>query len=316
MATQYPELDSRDIVAGFFPAFEAALSDAYAPRLGMLIGSDSETENYKWPGSAPGMREWLGGRHEEVLAKFSQSIVNSKYEDTMRIELDALRRDKTGFLRRRVAEMADAAAQHWDELLATHIETPGNSYDSQGFFDTDHDESGTNQLNLLAAAQIPAANVTTVAAPTADEASDIITQTLGHFYTITDDRGRPINGGMRDVEIMVNGSAYWAAVSRAISSDRLASGASNVVPTLGINLSVTLNPRLTSTSDAFMYFFRLDGQGGMRPFILQEEVPLQTQLKGAGSDFEFDNDAHSFGLKSVRAVGNGRWQHAMRVTLS
>ena len=317
MPPQYGELDSRDVIADFFPAFERSAGQGFAPRIAMMVPSTRETEEYDWPGHAAGLREWVGGRLSKPPKKYEMTLRNRPYEDTMDIPVADLRRDKTGFLRRRAAEMGTKAGQHWDTLLSAEMETNNNSYDGQGFFDTDHDESGTNQTNALTNTQVPAADVTSTAAPTADEAADIITQTVGYATKITDDQGDPINGDARNWMIMIGGdnqAAIWGAFMRAISADRLASGASNLVPALGMTFEVVANPRLTSTSDTHVYFFRLDAP--LAPYILQDEEPLTTQLIGAGSEYEFENDAHRFGLKATRAVGPGAWTAAFRVTLS
>jgi phage major head subunit gpT-like protein len=39
-----------------------------------------------------------------------------------------------------------------------------------------------------------------------------------------------------------------------------------------------------------------------------------TQMVGAGSETEFEEDAHKFGVKVVEGTGYGYWQHAAEVT--
>src|SRR5687768_6459202 len=109
----YALLDSRDIVAGFYPKYEASMNANWANEVGMVMQSDQETNNYVWLGQSAGMREWLGGRQEQVLNRFRYQLTNKIYEDTMAIMLEDLRRDKTGQLRIRIADMASKAAGHW-----------------------------------------------------------------------------------------------------------------------------------------------------------------------------------------------------------
>ncbi len=314
----YALLDSRDIVSGFYPRYEKALADGWAAQVGMAIPSDSETENYKWLGQSPDLREWKGGRHEGTLNKFNFSLTNQLYEATLMMPLAEMRRDKTGQIRIRIDDMAVKAAAHWDSLLATLIDGNGLCYDGQNFFDTDHDESGSNQVNAVTVTQIPAANVSTAANPTPDEMADILVQMVGHFYTLTDDTGAPMNGGLRSFTILVGGSPFWASAFHAVSRDNLSSGASNVVKGLqsaGLTFRVVLEPRLT-VLDAADQFVLIANDGPTRPFILQEEYALQTKILGAGSDYEFHNNGHEFGIDVSRKAGFGFWQKALRVTLS
>ena len=193
-----PHLDSRDIIADFYPRLEAAMETIWAPRVSIEIPSDRETEEYNWLGQVPVMREWVGERQEETLNKYSLTIRNFPYEATLPISLADLDRDKTGQLRQRVSDLALRTATHWNELLATFIDngeagTSALAYDGQFFFDTDHNESGTNQSNDLTSTEVPAANVADANAPTATEAANITTETVGHMMSLTDDKGEPIN---------------------------------------------------------------------------------------------------------------------------
>jgi len=314
LGASYPELDSRDIVADFFPAFEEELSNQWGTQVSMEVESDRETETFKWPGAASGMREWEGGRNLEVLKMFSMTITNADYESTMAMKLRDLRRDKTALLRRRIQEQARKAAQHWNKLLTTTIESNPNAYDGKSFFSSSHDESGSNQSNDLGNTAIPAANVGTVAAPTVEEAADIINQVTGYFYTLKDDQGDPVNGQLGAIQIQVSTQQHWAAFYNAVRKDRLSGGEQNTIPGNGIDYEVIFNTRLTGTSSDKIYFFITDGL--LAPFIRQEEVPLTEELLGEGSDHEFHHKEHLFGLSATRAVGPGRWHHAIRLTLS
>jgi phage major head subunit gpT-like protein len=318
---QFSDLESNDIIGNFFPRYEEELAGSWIPRLAVQVDSDKETENYKWIGQSPAMREWIGPRHQEVLNRFSFSITNSKYEGTLRFDKDDLRRDSTGQLNVRIGEMAQRAALHAETLASTLIiagdTSTGLCYDGQQFFDTDHAESGSNQTNDLTATEIPSANVGTATAPTASEASNIIAEAIGYMLGYTDDKGEPINGQARRFLVMVGTSSLWSAFSQAATLSSLASGADNPVGGItasGMSVSVIYNPRLSANTTSIAVF-REDGVG-FKPLIHQVEVPLETQLQGSGSGIEFSQDAHQFGVKTVHAVGYGAWQQAQEITLS
>lgn len=317
---QYSVLDSRDIIGSFYKRYTESVDGSWANQLATLINTNKEVETYKWLGAAPPVREWLGPRHEQGLGRYSMSITNKKYEATLRFDVDDLRRDKTGQIAVRVSEMARKAAIHPESLLSTLIingdtTTSGLCYDGQQFFDTDHSEgdSGT-QTNDLTATEIPSANVSTATAPTASEMANILLECVGYQYIYKDDKGDPINGDARNFVVMVGTTQLYSAAAQAIGLNALASGADNPLRALnGVTITPIFNPRLSALTSQ-IEFFRVDGD--VRPFIHQVEVPLMTQLIGAGSELEFEEDAHKFGIKIVHAVGYGMWQHAMEVTLS
>jgi len=314
---QYEELDSRDIVSEFFQEFEATRDSGWAPRVAMSIDSSRETEEMEWIGHAPEMRQWLNGRQVDSPDKRAFTLTNVPYEGTMGLRLADLRRDKTQFLRARVAEMGAKANQHWEVLLSAEMEANGNSYDGAAMFSATHAESGSNQINEATSTHIGTADVADATSPTADEAAAVITELTGYMYTYTDDKGTPANGDARNFLIMVGGTyqaAFYGACKRAVEADRLASGASNVIPSLDWNIDVVMNPRLTSTSNAFIYCFATDTR--LKPYLMVDEQPLTTELLGSGSDWEFHHQEHLFGVKATRTVGPGNWMKAIRVTLS
>ena len=60
-------------------------------------------------------------------------------------------------------------------------------------------------------------------------------------------------------------------------------------------------------------FFRTDGE--TRPFIFQEELPVQVQALAEGSELEINENQHQYGVKAIHEVGYGFWQDACLVTL-
>lgn len=316
-------LDSRDLVADFYPRYEQAVAGNYANLLSMMMNSDREIESYGWLGQASGMREWIGNRQEGQLNKFTQTVRNKKYEDTLYISVDDLRRDKTGQIAVRISDMAAKAADHPNQLLAAMLNSASGAgptaYDGVAFYATTHTEgaSGT-QVNLVSSTQVPAADVVAAATPTATEMATILVQAVGYMYTLKDDKGDLINGGAKRFHILTTTAAQYAAAAQAIALGRLASGADNptvALATQGISFALTLEPRITNWATNTQFGLSIL-DGASKPFIDQIELPLQTSLLGAGSEEEFKNDRHAFGLKSVRAIAPGFWQKSIRITLS
>lgn len=317
------DLDSRDIVGNFYPTLETAIDGSWANSVATVIdGATQDIVTYSFVGNVPMMQQWIGERKQQPLSPFSLSITNVKYEATMVIDVADLRRDKTSQLQIRVGDLARRAVEHPQKLISTLIidgdtTTSGLAYDGQQFFDTDHDESGSNQTNDLTSTEIPSANVTTATAPTPTEMANVISETIGYMYGYTDDQGEPVNGGARDFVIMCGTAQLYSAAIQAARLNALASGADNPLVGLrqtGVNVTPIMNPRLSANTDAIQ-IFRTDSTG-YKPFIFQIDEPLTTQLLGAGSDYEVLNDAHLFGVKATYAAGYGAWNQAVEVTLS
>lgn len=319
---QLSVFDSRDVIGSFRKAYADSVDGSWASKLATEITTDKETETYRWLGAAPPLREWRGYRLYQALGRYTMSITNYKYEASLRFDLDDLRRTvKAGNqIPTVLAEMASKAAKHPEVLLNTLIidgdtSTSGLAYDAQNFFSASHSEgaSGT-QKNDLTATEVPAADVVSTTAPTATEWANTLLQTIGYFYGWVDDQGDPINGDAKNFVVMVGTASLYAGLVQAIGLNALASGADNPLKAMqGINITPVLNPRRSAATAEFD-IFRTDGN--VRPFLHQTEVPLTTSMVGAGSETEFEEDAHKFGVKVVEGAGYGYWQHAAEVTFS
>jgi phage major head subunit gpT-like protein len=313
----YSALSSRAIVGRFFQKYEGTLGGSWARLLSFYNESNQENETYKFLGLPPELREWAGDRIEKSFAVYSQTIVNKTYEFTLPIDVDDIRRDKTGQIMMRVGQTGERASEHWEKLLTDMIESSSGAgpvcYDSQTFFDTDHSsgDSGT-QENDLDSTDVPALNVSSAAAPTRDEAIDIIIGLVQYMYGYKDDKGVPMNGGAKEFVIMVPPKMI-GAFAAATNVDLALAGARNILSVQDFKVKAIANPRLTASNN-IVFLFRTDSEA--KPFIMQEELPMQAQYIGAGSEEEFKNNRHLFGGKAIRNVGPGLWQHAIKATLS
>lgn len=318
-----PTLDSRDLIADFYPRLEATMEAIWFPKVALEIPSDRETEELAWLGQVPVMRQWIGGRKEETLNKYSLTITNVLYEATLPISVPDLRRDKTSQIRQRVADLAVRTATHWNSIGGTLITngeagTSSLAYDGQFFFDTDHNESGTNQTNDLTATEVPSANVATTSTLTTTEAANIITETIAYMMTLTDDKGEPINQGATNVLIICTKQGHYNGLKQATTLSNLGTGSGNNNPVLAwgnFNIEIQFVPQRVTAADKLYFFFGNPAMGST-PLIRTSEVGVQTQLIGAGSEEEFKFNRHLFGVTATRGVAYGMWQKAALVTLS
>ena len=308
-------LGSRGIIGKFFAALEIYTGLSWIELVSVLFDSDQESETYKWLGQAPAMREWIGGRHAKGFRENGITIINKKFEATLDLPVDWMRRDKTGQIDIRIAEMAQRAVGHYGKLLSALIlaGTTGICYDGAEFFAADHTEGESGvQKNLLTKTDVPALEVVLETAPTAAEAIKAILGVIAHMLGYKDDQAEPMNSEARNFMIMTS-VALWPYMVHAVMGEPSANE-SNVLKELkrqGFIVSVVANPRLNYTTQ--FVTFRTDAPA--KSLIRQEEEKLSVGAKAEGSEYEFDNDAHQYGIKAMRNVGYGYWQYARHATL-
>lgn len=299
-------LTSRAVVGRFYRRLEDYAKTAWWTRLAMHFASNQEAETYRWLGTVPQVREWVGGRRIKPLRSQGITIVNKTWEATIRVDADEQRRDKTGQIMVRINELARRVATHPNKLLTTLLlggqTTAG--YDGASFFDTAHEEGESGaQSNLVTC------EAATPTAPTDAEMYEAIVAGIGRMMALVDDQGEPLNETAREFLVMVPlsflSSTLVALAGRTVdaSSNPLAEGGPFTVQWVA-------NPRLT-WSDRFA-LFRTDG--GTRPFIFQEELPVQIQVLAEGSELEVNENQHQYGVKAIHEAGYGFWQNACLVT--
>ncbi|MGD8452019.1 MAG: Mu-like prophage major head subunit gpT family protein [Phycisphaerae bacterium] len=300
-------LTSRAIIGRFYRRLEEYAQSAWWTKLAMHFVSTQEAETYRWLGMVPQVREWQGGRKVRPLRASGVTIVNKVWESTIRVDADEQRRDKTGQIMVRVNEMARRVATHPNKLL-TALLLSGESeacYDGNAFFDTTHSEGDSgSQSNSLSC------DAATATAPTDEEMFAGIVAAIGQVLSFRDDQGEPMNEAARSFLVMVP-MPFWAATMMALAdrTDRTANPLKVGEP---FQVEWAANPRLTWTTQFAV--FRTDGES--RPFIFQEELPVQVQALAEGSELEINENQHQYGVKAIHEAGYGFWQDACLVTFS
>jgi phage major head subunit gpT-like protein len=303
-------LSSRAIIGAYYDRLEANTGSAWVDAVSMLFQSDQESETYKWLGMAPAMREWVGGRQSKGFQENGITIKNRKFEATLEVLVDDLRRDKTGQLMVRINEMADRTNSHWASLLSTLVLNglSTNCYDGQFYFDVDHVEgnSGVQSNAITLSIAGTAAQVKgTPTAPGVEIMSKGILASVKQILGFKDDQGEPLNEGASSFLIMSPIQLMDDAIA-AVKNPFYAAGVTNTVQNTGFSLNVVANPRL-SWSDRIAVF-RTDGAA--KPFIRQQEEDVTLKAIAEGSELEVLEDKHLYGVKAMRNVGYGYWQHA------
>lgn len=296
---------SRDVLGYMYPRL-TELPANWVSQVGMYIPSDQASETHKWLGMAPVMREWIGGRQKSKPKDYGITIVNKKFEATMGLSVDEIRRDKIAQVQLRIDDLVRRANGHWTKITSELIDAAESTvcYDGQFLVDTDHvdGDSGTLSNDVTFAAA-------TGTTPTVSEMVDAILASIQQMYTFKDDQGEPINQDVSNFLVMVP-TTYWSVAHKAVVQELIASGETNALN--GVNLNVVLNPRLTWTTK--MMTFAVDSP--VKPIILQDEVPVTISSMAEGSEHEHKFDEHEYGVKAVRNVGPGMWQSCCMTTFT
>jgi hypothetical protein len=129
-----------------------------------------------------------------------------------------------------------------------------------------------------------------------------------------DNQGEPMNEDASSFLVMVPMSLYNAA-SQAVATPVQVGPSQTALTALKQNFSISAVPyvRLSDWTASFAVF-RTDSN--LKSFIRQEETPVQLKVKGYGSEYEFDNDAHQYGVDTWRNVGYGMWQNSCYITMT
>lgn len=314
------ELLGRREILGMLNMELSRPQESYWDQLAMEITSDQSEETYRWLGMTPMMQEWIGPRAERELRVFGQTIKSKLWEATLGINIDDLRRDKTGQIQRRMQELAIRAADHRGKLISQLLLTAETAlaYDGQAYFDTDHSEGDSGVMtNDLAVGDYAVLNVTTPTAPTPDEMANIILALLQHQFTYKDDQGEPLNAVGKNYILMVPVN-MWGAAMQAVTSAGLNTGVGirdnpvKGMQSAGFNVVPVANPRLTWTTK--LALFRADGVA--KPFIFQKEYDPKSDMIGPDSEYAKINRRILVLVEAMYNVGFGMWQHATLATLS
>jgi phage major head subunit gpT-like protein len=301
-------LTSRAVIGRFYRRLEEFAQAAWWTRLALHFASNQESETYRWLGMVPQVREWVGGRRVRPLRSKGLTIVNKTWEATIRVDADEQRRDKTGQMMVRINELARRVATHPNKLL-TELMVNGKTsicYDGRPFFDADHSEgnSGTQSNDISHDAATPTA-------PTDTEMYEAIVQGVAQLMSFQDDQGEPMNESAREFLVMVPMS-FLSATLVALASQTVEGSSNPLAAREPFRVAWVANPRLT-WNDRFA-LFRTDGS--TRPFIFQEELPVQIQVLAEGSELEVNENQHQYGVKAIHEAGYGFWQDACLVTFT
>ncbi len=314
-------LSSRAIRGFYFAALEVDMGGFWLDDVSNLYGSDQASETYNWLGQTPAMREWLAGRQAKGFTGQGVTILNKHYEATLEIAIKDMRRDKTGQIRARMAELAQRGQTHWASLVSTLIVNGDTTtcYDGEYFFDTDHHEGDSgNQSNKISVtlSTLPVVTHGSTSDPSIEEMQQAILQGIAKILSFVDDKGEPMNELANSFTVMVPIGLYMKALA-AVTPAALAALPNNMNGNnlASFTIKVVPNTRLTVAGWTTKFVvFRTDAP--TKALIRQTEKEVEFKMKDETSEFAFDNDAIQAGVDGWRGSGYGHWQRTCHVTLA
>jgi phage major head subunit gpT-like protein len=285
-----------DIPKGLIAGLQTAFQQAYRrpetqwQKLATVVNSNKSEETYAWLGQAPAMREFGAERIPKGLSEFSYTIKNKKYENSIRVDRDALEDDQYGQIKIRVQEMADVAARLPEKLVFQLLSSGFATvcYDGQYFFDTDHSEgsSGTQSNKGTTALSATSYGVARAA--------------MGGFK---DDQGDTL-GLIGDTLVVPLGLEVTARTM--LNSDFVSDGTTTINNIWKNSASLIVSPYLTDANDWFL----VATNGVVKPIILQDRTPVEFTALEADSENGFFRDAYHYGTRRRLNVGYGDWRTA------
>ena len=137
---------NRAALTGLTTAFNTTFNAAFAgvettyARVAMRVPSVTKENDYRWLEKLQGMREWIGDRQINSLAKDGYKITNRKFENTVAVGRDDIEDDQIGIYTPLIADLGETAAEQPDRLVWELVPAGFDTacHDGQYYFDTDH----------------------------------------------------------------------------------------------------------------------------------------------------------------------------------
>jgi len=162
----------------------------------------------------------------------------------------------------------------------------------------------------LSIAALPSVVHGTTTNPSAEDMMNAILQVIQNILSIKDNEGEPMNSNAKSFTVMVPVNLMGPTIA-AVNNATLGNNVTNTLVTLanqqdgGFKINVEVNPRLTWNNKFVV--FRNDAR--VKALIRQEEVGVEMKAIAEGSELEFENNVHHYGVHAIRNVGFGYWQY-------
>lgn len=267
------------------------------PQIATVIPGVSERVEFKWFGSIPTLKRWVGDRTLQRLRAETQALTTEWWANGIEVDVDDLNNEaKYGMIVKRIRAMAQACARRMDEQVVSFYVngfagTLGLTYDGQFLYDSDHTAAGNGigaaQNNLL----------------TGTFDSTAFNTMLQRAMQFVDDEGEPI--GVNITRVLA-GPQQQLKLRTVLKQEFQAGGATNVDAGLATGI---ISPRITGT-----HWFGLSDEE-IASVILGIEVNPQFVAADDPRQFEmFSRRNALYGAHTKFGLCYGMWQASMGST--
>lgn len=304
-------LSFRAIRGIYYLAYDGA-QDPWVPSVASMYRSDQPFEEYRSLTEAPAMEEWLGERKAKQLRDILIKVTTKKWSSTLEFDTDDVRRDKTGQIALRIADLGAKAGELAGRRLTTILEANGTGYDGAAFFATSHSHGGT-------VANLQTYNAVDPDVPTPAEMAAAISQVIASMSGYTNELGEPMNANRKQFAVVVP-PKFAPATWSALRDQFIAAGQSNPLLASDWQIRPYVNARLTNTAAAAgrrFYVFVTDA--AIRSLLWHEEDIGAEAFQvhgGEGTDIGFWRSGIAMGPKRIADGQLGRFELAARCELT
>ncbi|WP_113673489.1 Mu-like prophage major head subunit gpT family protein [Vallitalea guaymasensis] len=280
----------KNIYIGFKTIFNKALqnTEPLYKKIATIVPSSTKTEEYKWLGKIPRMREWIGSRVIQNLGAHDYAIKNKSYELTISVDRDDIDDDTLGIYNPLMKEMGVSVASHPDDLVFGILKDgfTGKCYDKKTFFSDKHTVGKKTCSNMS----------------TYKLTNETYGDARATMMSLLDEKEKPLK---IKPNLLVVPPQLEAVGRRILLAEKEANGSDNIYYKSAELLVV---PDLADKPTAW---YLLDVSRPIRPLIFQQRKKPQFVSKTKETDENVFNDKeYIYGADSRDNAGYGLWQLA------
>lgn len=278
---------------GIFTGFKTLFQKAFVntttlwEKVATKVPSETGEESYKWLGSMPKLRKWIGNRQLKNLEASDYTIKNESFEATVSLPKEDVEDDRIGLYSPMVETLGMSAATHPDELVFGLLAKgfTEKCYDKNSYFATDHKVGKKTVSNKGTAALSPTSYATA----------------RSNMMSLVDEEGKPLK---IIPDMLVVPPALEGEARKILLADQI-DGTTN---TMKGTAELLVVPDLAGNDKAW---YLMCTKMPIKPLIFQERKKPQFVTKvNPNDDNVFFNKEFIYGVDSRGNAGYGLWQMA------
>ena len=279
------------LTTGFNMAFNQSLKEAKEEYKAFAteIASSTAENAYKWLGTIPRLREWIGEREVQKLEAHGYTIRNRPFESTIAVDRDDIEDDQYGVYTPLFNNLGQMAGEFPDDLCFEQL-TKGfkeKCYDGKTFFNAQHKINKKEVSNTTSK----------------KFSRDAYKEGRAQIMSLTDEDGRPLN---LVPDLLIVGPKYEEEARLLLEADQI-EGTTNVYKGTA---KLMVSTRLAGEGKEDMWFLLCTSRF-LKPIIFQKRKPIQlVQLTKTDDLNVFMKKEFLYGADGRANAGFGFWQMA------